>query len=180
MKRRRVTQIITGIILFASLFLNFHLYQDNQGYKWDIGEKYKRVVRKSISEIGEQSKPETWVEILQGKNGDIRLEWQLGEVSHLSTEFHRMNGEISVIGLLMDGLVEEYRDLRVVVNSGTDPTEVMDDIEERLEMLTTFLSYMEDKFGEDNLQWYKELSKPGTKTQKYIFEEYNKLMLNQK
>ncbi len=171
MNKSKILVYVIIIICCSSLLGNYLLFKEVQGYKSAMGSDYKFAVRKTLHEL-EEGTTEQWIKVLKEQNGGIALEWQRGELSKLSGEFHRMNGMVSSIGMLLDSVIEDYHLLRVNVNNEAALGNHKKEIDEAVRVLKDILVHIEEELGKDDLVWYEELSNVDSGMSHYVWEKY--------
>jgi hypothetical protein len=160
------------IILIFSLITNFYLYKENKDFKNQLGSENQTTVRMTLHELSEGN-TDLWIKTLREENGEVALERHIGELNQYSQIFHRMSGEMSVIGTLIDNLSNHYYQLKDSVRTGRNIEETSLEINKRKQFIEKVLFQVNSDLGDNQKLWYKELSGFDTETQRYVLEKFN-------
>ncbi|WP_059173474.1 hypothetical protein [Bacillus sp. FJAT-27445] len=179
MIKGKIFSYCLALFLIASLFFNYYLYKENEGFKIQLGTEYQSAFRLTIHNLGDGS-TDFWVETLKEPNGDIQLERYVGELRNYSREFSQMGGQMSAIGMLLDEIIKQYYQLEYGVKNGEDVEDSKKAINSRIQLINTIFTKIEADLGENEKLWYKELSGFQTDTQNYVEEKYREFQLQNK
>ncbi|WLR52527.1 hypothetical protein LC040_06415 [Bacillus tianshenii] len=169
-KKYKIINYTLVLFLIISLCFNFYLYKEKQHFMAQVGAENQLTVRKTMNKLNETS-VDFWVSRLQKEKGDVYLERHLGELRQLSKEFHRMSGEMSAIGMLIDDIINSYSGL-MNKKHGEEVEGYKKEIEEKSKLINRILTQIDSHLGENEKLWYKELSGFQTETQKDVWEEF--------
>jgi hypothetical protein len=172
MFHQKIIKYALIIILIFSLISNFYLYNENNGFKNQLGSENQKAVRMTLHELSDGN-TDLWIKTLSDENGEVALERQIGELNQYSREFYRMSGEMSVIGALLDDLSNHYYQLKVSVRTEKNIEETSFEINKRKQFIEKLLYQINSNLGDNEKLWYKELSGFDTETQRYVLKKYN-------
>lgn len=170
MSKGKIITITIVLLFIISLGFNYALYKEKEGYIDQIGSQYQRTVRITLSEINDGN-TDYWIDTLNEDKGDVYLERHIGELKQLSREFHRMSGEMSGIGMLIDDIINHYYELEHGIKSGKNIAVQKTKIEGKNQLINSILTEIDSELGEDRMRWYKELSGSQTNIQQKVWEK---------
>jgi hypothetical protein len=179
MQHHNIVKYVLIIILIFSTITNFYLYKENNDFKSQLGSENQTAVRMTLHELNDGN-TDLWIKTLRDENGEVALERQIGELNQYSQKFHRMSGEMSVIGTLLDDLSNHYYQLKVSVLTGKNIEETSFEINKRKQFIEKVLYQINSDLGDNPKLWYKELSGFDTETQRYVLEKFNELQSQNK
>ena len=168
---------VYGLLIIAtlSIFLNYYLYKENQNFKIRMVSDYRATVVKTLSQLNEDDIT-FWVETLKSEeDGDVRLERYIGNLNEVIQGYNDMNGNISIIGMQIKHITEQYRELEKQLDEGKDIEIYKEEISKNIKFIRDVLTQVQSNLGHDENEvlWYKELSGLETKTGNYIWEKFN-------
>jgi hypothetical protein len=179
MINHKMVKYVFILILITSLGTNYYLYKENTSFLSELGSENQTAVRLTLHELSEGS-TDLWIKTLREEHGDVVLERHIGELHQYSRKFHGMSGEMSVIGILIDSLINHYYQLKASVQSGTNIKETSSAINIRIQLLEKLLNQIDSNLGDNQKLWYTELSGFDTKTQSYVLEIFNEFQSQNK
>jgi hypothetical protein len=171
MLNNKLVKYVFILILITSLIVNYYLYKENASFMNRIGSENLATVRLTLHELDDGS-TDFFIETLKEEDGDVLLERHIGELNQFSQKFHRMSGQMSVIGIVLDHLINLYYQLQVSVQSGKNIEDNRNEINMRLKFIETVLNQINSDLGDNQKLWYKELSGYDTETQKYVWAKF--------
>jgi hypothetical protein len=179
MINRKLVKYIFILILITSFGTNYYLFNENTSLISEIGSENQTVVRLTLHELSEGS-TDLWIKTLGEADGDVVLERHIGELHQYSRKFHGMSGEMSLIGILIDSLINHYYQLKDSVQSGDNIEEISSSINNRIQFIENLLNQINSNLGDNPKLWYKELSGFDTETQRYVLEKFNEFQSQNK
>jgi hypothetical protein len=171
MLNNKIVNYVLILILITSLIVNYYLYKENVSFMNRIGSENLATVRLTLHELDDGSK-DFFIETLKEEDGDVLLERHIGELNQFSQKFYRMSGQMSVIRILLDQLINLYYQLQVSVQNGKNIEDNRNEINKRLKFIETVLNQINSDLGDNQKLWYKELSGYDTEIQKYVWAKF--------
>lgn len=167
---------IYGLILITILltYLNYHLYKENQSFKFGMGSAYRDTVVSTLYQINENDSS-FWVETLQNEeDGDVLLERYIGNLNELAKGYDNIDGHIRiVIGSQIRHLSKQYWDLESNIDKGKDIEIQIEEISSNIRFIREVLTQVQSNLDDESeTRWYKELSNSESKTVKYIWTAF--------
>jgi hypothetical protein len=177
MKTKNIIYI--NITLIALLFF-ITIYQYNRiaNFESQLGHNFQQSVRDTLFVLEYDGDPDIWIKIIQEKNAEISLASHIGELNRLSRQFHMLNGKISMIGVVVDSLAEDYNRLADNIKNDEDYTQNKDEINRKKYFVISLLNEADSLSGENERRYYREFSDSGSKTSNLVWKEYKKYEKN--
>lgn len=173
MKAKQVIYIQFAVIALLILITIFQ-YNRITDFKSELGYTFQRTVRDTLFLLEFDSDPNIWVKNLQEKNGEFALASHIGELTRLSRQYHMMNGKISMIGVILDSLADEYHQLAVNKENNVDYSQNKEEVNRKKDFLIPLLNKVDSISGENERKYYKEFTDSESKTSKLVWREYKK------
>jgi hypothetical protein len=172
MRTKRLLYIL--ILIIALLVLsNIYHYNRNSDFESKLGHEYQRTVRETILVL-EEGDVNLWLKTLQEKDGQFTFERHVGELTLLSRKYHTMNGKISMIGVQLDSLVNQYHELANNFKNDMDFKHNEEEISNREKFLISLLNEMDSISGENERRYYREFTNSDSRTSTLVWREYKK------
>jgi len=172
MRKQKVVRYITLFVLISSLVLNYYLYEENEGLKTSKGAEYRSTINSALFHLNNVG-VDFWIERLQEEGGEVSLERHLSKLSGFSGELHRMNGNISVVGMAIDVMEKSYYELADRIRNGEDFQEQKEYIRVHRTFILESLKHIENQLGDsDGGVWYKKLHSADTQLSQDIWDRF--------
>jgi hypothetical protein len=160
------------LTLFAfTLVINFYQYKENEILKTKLGYDFQRLARDAFFEL-EGGHSEVWVEISHEEDGRISLESYIGDLNQLSYQFDIAGNKMSVIGMQIDFLKNEYYDLADNLEEGENIEQNKGQIDRIIDFLVPLLNEIDSISGENEKRWYREFTDEDSRTQKLVWDHF--------
>lgn len=85
-----------------------------------------------------------------------------------------MNGKISMIGVMLDSLADEYHQLAVNKENNVDYSQNKEEVNRKKDFLIPLLNKVDSISGENERKYYKEFTDSESKTSNLVWREYKK------
>jgi hypothetical protein len=119
------------IVLVSSIYMNYHLYKENLGYKVKIGIDYQVTIAQTLFHLREDD-VDFWIKTLQEENGDILLEKHIGNLEAIAQHYHDMSGKIMIIGTQINYISKHYQELIKNVDEEKDYPEIKEALKKHI------------------------------------------------
>lgn len=179
---KKITLYGLLIVVFLSIYFNYHLYKENQSFKVRIGSDYQGTVAGTLFRLKEGD-VDFWVETLKNEeNGDVRLERYIGNLNEIINGYSGMDSKVGIIRIQIKHIISQYRELEKHLNEGKEIEGYKEEINRHITFIREVLKQVQSDLGKDGNEvlWYNELSGDDTKTGNFIWEKYKKFQSDNK
>ena len=173
MKAKLVISINFAVIALL-IFITIYQYNRIADFESHLGQTFQRTVRDTLFLLEYDGDPNVWTKTFKEQNGEFTFASHIGELTRLSRQFHMMNGKISMIGVLLDSLADEYHQLAVNIAHDVDYSQNKKEINRKKEFLLPLLNNIDSISGESERQYYIEFTDSESKTSNLVWREYKK------
>ncbi|WP_226675304.1 hypothetical protein [Mesobacillus jeotgali] len=173
MKAKQIIYINFALIALL-IFMTIYQYNRIADFESQLGYNFQRTVKDTQFLLEHDGDPNIWVKTLQEKNGEFTLASHIGELTRLSRQYHMMNGKISMIGVMLDSLADDYHQIAVNIGNDVDYSNNKEEINRKKDFLIPLLNNIDSISGENERQYYKEFTDSESKTSNLVWREYKK------
>lgn len=171
MKAKQVIYINFAVIALL-IFMTIYQYNRIADFESQLGFTFQQTVRDTLFLLEYDGDSNIWIKNLQEQNGEFILASHIGELTRLSRQYHMMNGKLSMIGVMLDSLADEYHQVAVNIENDVNYSQNKEEINRKRDFLIPLLNNIVAISGESERQYYKEFTDSESKTSNLVWREY--------